>query len=152
MTSDVPDLPLEVTEKLDGSLIVIWFHHGRWNISTRGSFDSPQAQWAQEWCQHNVLQSSLRTNVTYLAEAVYPENRIVVNYPEQGLFLLSAYNRETGEEPMSHDTLDFAAAQAGFRRPKVFRHRLMNCLPSPRPCPCRPRALSCGSPMGFVSR
>ena len=43
----IPDLPFETTEKLDGSLIIIFHHRGRWRTATTGAFDSDQAVWAQ---------------------------------------------------------------------------------------------------------
>ena len=43
----IPDLPFEATEKIDGSLIILFHHEGRWRAVTRGAFDGPQALWAQ---------------------------------------------------------------------------------------------------------
>ncbi|MGL1080507.1 RNA ligase, partial [Vibrio parahaemolyticus] len=43
----IPDLPFIATEKLDGSLIIIFHHRGRWRTATKGAFASAQAQWAQ---------------------------------------------------------------------------------------------------------
>jgi RNA ligase len=44
---DVPDLPFEAFEKLDGSLIIAFHHAGSWRAATKGAFDSEQAVWAQ---------------------------------------------------------------------------------------------------------
>ena len=35
--------PHELTEKMDGSLGIIYCHEGKFDIATRGAFDSPQA-------------------------------------------------------------------------------------------------------------
>jgi RNA ligase len=95
-------LPFEVFEKLDGSLIIIHFHGGRWRAATKGAFDSSQALWAEaRLAQQNL--SALQPGTTYLAEATYPENRIVIAYAEPAL--LAAYD-ETGLE------LETAALQA----------------------------------------
>ena len=88
---DIPALPFEVFTKLDGSLIVLWHHGWKWNASTKGSFRSDQAKWAQAYIDGRDL-SALTPGVTYLAEFVGPTNRIVVRYPEDGLSLLAAYD------------------------------------------------------------
>lgn len=108
----LPDLPFETTEKLDGSLVIIFHHSGRWRTATKGAFDSSQAVWAQERLDRLDL-SALTPGTTYLAEAVYPENRIVVHYREAALVMLAAY-AETGEE-LSLQALAETAAKLGWR-------------------------------------
>jgi RNA ligase len=110
-----PDLPFETFEKLDGSLIIIFHHNGRWRAATKGSFQSEQALWAQERLDNAKLHR-LVAGTTYLAEAIYPENRIVVFYDQPALVLLGAY-AEDGSE-LSYDQilevgglLDWRAAQ-----------------------------------------
>jgi RNA ligase len=88
---EVPDLPFEAFEKLDGSLIIAFHHAGRWRAATKGAFDSDQALWAQARLNAADL-SALEPGSTYLFEAVYPENRIVVHYPEPALVMLAAYD------------------------------------------------------------
>lgn len=107
----LPDLPFETFEKMDGSLIILFHYQGEWRTATRGSFQSEQAQWARIYIQRLDL-SALDKDVTYLAEAIYPMNRIVVHYSVEGLFLLAAYRRD-GEE-MSYDALCEVSARAGF--------------------------------------
>lgn len=91
-----PPEPFEVYEKLDGSLVILFHDGGRWRVATKGSFDSQQAQWASEWLAPRNL-SALTPGTTYLFEAIYPENRIVVRYQDSGLILLGGYD-ETGHE------------------------------------------------------
>lgn len=93
---DVPDVPFEAFEKLDGSLIIVFHHGGRWQAATKGAFDSEQAVWAQERLDSADL-SSLVPGTTYLLEAVYPENRIVVRYEEPALVMLAAYDIQGAE-------------------------------------------------------
>jgi RNA ligase len=57
---------------------------------------------------------------TYLAEIVYPENRIVVKYGYSGLVLLGAYLTGIGQEYYLRD-LD-AFTQIGFLRPEIFKY------------------------------
>ena len=103
----IPDLPFSTTEKLDGSLIIIFHHRGRWRTATKGSFTSAQAIWAQERLAGMDL-SRLAPGTTYLAEATYPENKVVVFYPETRLRMLSAYGPDGAEIPFE------ALAATGF--------------------------------------
>ena len=111
----LPDEPFEAFEKVDGSLIILFHHAGRWHATTRGAFGTEQALWAQDWMAGFDL-APLDRGHTYLAEAVYPANRIVVPYAEQGLVLLSAYD-DAGMELASCDLQDIAD-RLGWRMAK----------------------------------
>jgi RNA ligase len=79
------DEPVVVTDKLDGSLGILYhggplFGHA---IATRGSFTSDQAVHATKiWRDRYNDEFSYRMNprLTYLFEIIYPANRIVVDY------------------------------------------------------------------------
>jgi len=86
-----PNLPFEAYEKLDGSLIIVFYYGGRWRTATKGSFHSDQAQWAQKELEAKGLIKYFAPGVTYLFEAIYDTNRIVVRYDYQGLVALGAY-------------------------------------------------------------
>jgi RNA ligase len=87
-----------VMEKVDGSLIICFHHDGRWRAATRGSFTSGQAQWAQGQLDALPALAGVEPRWTLLFEAVYPENRIVVDYRGRAsLFLLAMRDRTTGE-------------------------------------------------------
>jgi RNA ligase len=69
-----------------------------WHIATRGSFTSEQAIKGKEMLD-KLNKTALIPGHTYLAEIIYPENRIVVDYGnEEKLVVLGAYNNETGKE------------------------------------------------------
>ena len=109
---DVPDLPFEAYEKLDGSLIIAFHHAGRWRAVTKGAFGSEQAVWAQIRLDAADL-SALVPGTTYLFEAVYPENRIVVRYPDPALVMLAAYDR-AGRE-LTYDEVLATCQALGWR-------------------------------------
>lgn len=113
----IPALPFEAFEKLDGSLIIIHFHSGQWRAVTKSAFDSPQAIWAGARLAGQDL-SVLIPGATYLAEAVYPENRIVIAYAEPALVLLAAY-REDGTEV---ETTELQALAIALKWPVAKRH------------------------------
>jgi len=97
----IPNEPFEVYEKMDGSLGILYWLNGKAYIATRGSFDSEQAQKANEILHSSYAHtlSRLDKNLTYLFEIIYPENRIVVDYgKEEKLVLLAIIDTKTGEE------------------------------------------------------
>ena len=109
---EVPDLPFEAFEKVDGSLIIVFHHGGRWRAATKGAFESEQALWAQKVLDAADL-SVLIPGSTYLFEAIYPENRIVVRYAESALILLSAFDA-AGRE-LHYDEVLATAGALGWR-------------------------------------
>jgi len=114
----LPDLPFETFEKLDGSLIIMFHHKGEWRCATKGSLASEQAKWAAAWILRYDL-SCLDTETTYLAEAIYPENRIVVHYQHTGLVLLAAYRADGSE--ISYDELTSLGDRLGWNTAKRYQ-------------------------------
>ncbi|MGW0367153.1 RNA ligase [Streptomyces sp. NPDC002990] len=97
----LPDEPFEVYEKVDGSLAVVFHYAGRWRVASKGSFTSTQATWAQRRLDGRDT-AALRPGVTYLAEILYPQNRIVVDYGERrDLVLLAAFGPDGTEVPLA---------------------------------------------------
>jgi RNA ligase len=91
--------PFTVTEKLDGSLGVLYPSDGGWSIATRGSFKSVQAQRATRLLRERYSDFVPRAGVTYLFEIIFPENRVVVNYGDrEELVLLAMIDTETGRD------------------------------------------------------
>ena len=105
-----PDEPFEVTEKMDGSLGILYWAGGEPFIASRGSFTSEQAQRGTAILRRILPPDAyyrLKRRATYLFEIVYPENRIVVDYGgREDLVLLAVINNETGEDlrqPAPHE-------------------------------------------------
>lgn len=73
-------LPSEVTEKVDGSLLILFHFQGQWLAATRGSFVSEQSVRGLEIFRAKHGDVVLRPDLTYLFEVIYPANRIVVDY------------------------------------------------------------------------
>ncbi|MFG3041000.1 RNA ligase [Streptomyces sp. NPDC048330] len=97
----LPDEPFEVYDKVDGSLGVVFHYDDRWHAASKGSFTSEQAAWAQRRLDAADT-SGLTPGVTYLAEILYPRNRIVVNYGDRrDLVLLAAFGPDGTELPLA---------------------------------------------------
>lgn len=84
-------------EKIDGSCIVSYIHQNKVKLATLGSFNSDQAQYAQQLMNDN-LEFLIRNTpqYTHIFEVVYPENRIVVEYPEPYFYYLGSRSVSTG--------------------------------------------------------
>jgi len=110
---------VEVLEKCDGSLGILYRRDGELKISTRGSLKSEQAIWATEFLKKYDL-TGLPNELTLMFEIIYPQNRIVVDYRDrEDLVLLGVRNRVTGEDWFS-DRVRELATSFGFSSPKVF--------------------------------
>ena len=96
-------LESEVTEKMDGSLIIAFWFEGGWRLCTRGSFTSEQSELAREIYNQKYAHVHLDASLTYLFELIHPANRIVVDYGgRKDLVLLGMIETATGiERPMS---------------------------------------------------
>ena len=92
------DAPVQVTDKLDGSLGVLHpLPSGGWAVATRGSFASDQAVHATHVLASRYPGFEPPAGVTVLVEILYPGNRIVVDYgATDDLHLLGAVEIATG--------------------------------------------------------
>lgn len=93
------DEPAIVSDKMDGSLGILYKgRDGKLYIATRGSFTSDQAIKATEILRTKYADFNPLSNITYLFEIIYPENRIVCDYSGMNdLVLLGAVDIHTGE-------------------------------------------------------
>lgn len=109
----IPSDYFVVTEKMDGSLGILYSDGVRPCIATRGSFISEQA----------IKGSTMvpfgggvywDPDFTYLFEIIYPQNRIVVDYGlREELVLLTVIRTETGEE-LSYEDVYFIGRRNGL--------------------------------------
>lgn len=102
--NDVPN----IYEKLDGSLIILFYYQEQWEVASRGSFSSEQAEMARVMLpDYQADLDRLDPNYTYLFEIIYPNNRIVVDYGNsRRLVLLAAVHTQTGVE-LEHTVVDW---------------------------------------------
>lgn len=99
MDIPIPEGDPVVTDKMDGSLGIIYTHDDYTGVATRGSFTSDQATWATAFLHKHFPDFTQPEGVTTLVEIIYPENRIVVDYDGMdGLVLLGAIRNETGAD------------------------------------------------------
>lgn len=123
-------LPVRIANKEDGSLgIVFWDkYRSMLRVSTRGSLDSEQAEWATAWFNRPVTSSAELTasfmfmrhiqqaDYTYQCEVIYQNNRIVLDYAGfEGLIGLARVSKVTGLPDY-----DLSALPASWPRASTF--------------------------------
>lgn len=108
-----PAAEVIVTDKVDGSLGILYPTLTGHAIATRGSFTSEQAEHATKlWHERYADTWQPKDTLTYLFEIVYPANRIVIDYGELDmLVLLGAVETGTGNTFHPRD-LDWPGAVA----------------------------------------
>jgi T4 RnlA family RNA ligase len=100
--SYVPDIDwvsATIQEKLDGSLIKLWYYKEKWHISSNGEIDARNAHissalltdvrqvnlydlFMEAWGKTSRQFKSLDTRYTYMFELTSPHNRVVVRHDE----------------------------------------------------------------------
>jgi RNA ligase len=109
-----------ITEKIDGSLGILYRLNNEYRIATRGAFESEQALWGTQYLNSHFDLTGLESNLTLLFEIVYPANHIVVHYGDrEDLVLIGARNRFTGET-LPIPALKELSAHFGFNLASVY--------------------------------
>ena len=113
---------VSVTEKLDGSLGILYRHNGENRIATRGSFDGEQATAGTQmlWNANHRL-TEFPDEWTLLFEIIYPGNRIVVDYGDRSELVLLAARHHWRGDYTSFSTLSTRARYYGFGLPRAYQ-------------------------------
>jgi len=111
---------VEITEKVDGSLGIGFYHGGQWQICTRGSFESEQAVWATKFLRENYDLCGVQTEITLLFEIIYPDNRIVVDYGDREDLVLLGIRNTKGKADWWFTAVKHFANCYGFKTPPVY--------------------------------
>jgi len=103
-----------VYEKVDGSLVKLYFHNGEWCVGTRGTAFAESENYTGEYFKDLIAKAfgfdfvynlnyslqlmDLPKNLTFIFEYTSPNNRIVTPYKEDKMYLLGCRDTLTGEE------------------------------------------------------
>lgn len=118
--SEIWTKPFIAYEKLDGSMLLRFrLPNGKWEVATRGSFESEQSEKGREIWKNKYKEVELDWRYSYVFELLYKSNRIVVDYGNiEDIILLMVINNETGNELTYNEITDL---NLPFQRPKVYR-------------------------------
>lgn len=109
----VPQIDWEtatVQEKVDGSLMKLWYDRSAWHLSTNGTIDAFAARlgdfnmtFGDYFVECLAISfedfvSMLDQNYCYMFEMVGPKNRVVIDYDKPMLFALAQRNMKTMQE------------------------------------------------------
>lgn len=95
-----------VKEKVDGSLIKVWWYNNEWHVSTNGTIDARKAPTSVEgksfydifmcallrYGNPAIFFDALDIDYTYMFELVSPETRVTIEYSKPALYYLGARN------------------------------------------------------------
>jgi RNA ligase len=133
MEENLPkDTPPICTQKLDGSMGVLYTWDDKLWVATRGSFASEQAIWATNWVRQNLNYKLYPADSTPVFEIIYHENRIVVDYDFEGLVLLGIIHNATGKEYDFYEVRGWALQWAA-QVVETFDKTLAECVAEDNP-------------------
>jgi RNA ligase len=106
-----PTSEFDVYEKMDGSLIIVFWYDGGWLVASRGSFTSEQAVAASK-IFFDKLEHNFSIGITYLFEFTANWNRIVVDYGDEDNLTLLGAIRTNDEIEATYEQLEMIAKGA----------------------------------------
>jgi RNA ligase len=120
----LPNEAFSVTEKMDGSLGILYRSNGELRLATRGSFSSPEAMRGTQLLQK--FTQKIPDAWTLLFEIIIPgQGAHIVRYTQETLVLLGGFDRLTGEE-LPWVQLTSWAQQVGYQTPKEFTFKTID--------------------------
>lgn len=117
------EMSFEITEKLDGSMVALWFYDGEWRASTPGSLESDQAKYAKEVLFPRYDLFALPTDLTYVCELITPWDGVnkVVKYGERDeLVVLCAFETAWDQIEVPRTRLRGLVEKAGLSLVKTL--------------------------------
>ncbi|MBI5064999.1 hypothetical protein HZA97_02075 [Candidatus Woesearchaeota archaeon] len=113
----------EIHEKVDGSLICVFWSGTEWEVTTRGSFYPTEIKKGVDFSalfkKHFSSFDKLEKKYCYMFEIVSKENRIVTWYDYEAIYLLGARDLHTLKE-ISQKELDKIAKKLSVKRPLKY--------------------------------
>lgn len=118
------------SEKIDGSIMSVWYARGEWHLSTNGTIDAFKAELGGVGPYKNfgelfesVLPLSTFANYNkhrcWTFELVSPYNKVVIDYPETKVYLLSVRDMDSLEE-LYFDAVEMIADANGIAVPERY--------------------------------
>ncbi|MHA1659944.1 MAG: hypothetical protein ACTSUT_12590 [Promethearchaeota archaeon] len=119
----------EIQEKLDGSLICVFWSGKNWEVTTRGSFypNEHTLNFSELFKKRFDSFTKLNKNICYIFELITKHNRIIKWYKTEGVYLIGARNIDSLKE-LSQKELDLIAKDLNVSRPLKYKaNNLSQC-------------------------
>lgn len=113
---------VKLIEKLDGSLICVFYYQDKWHITTRGSFypnPSSDIDYSELFKQQFNNFNRLNKGLCYMFELITKQNRIITWYDYETVYLIGARNLSDLTE-LNQDELNIEANSIKVKRPKIY--------------------------------
>lgn len=96
----------ELSDKMDGSMIIVFHDGDAWRAITRFCWENPQTKYANAWLE--MYDHFLYPENTYMFELIAPWNRLVIPYEKAEMILLGIVNTASGEDSSYAQVTDYA--------------------------------------------
>jgi hypothetical protein len=117
-------------EKVDGSLIQVFFYNDVWCMATRGTINGTgnvgfynltfRQLFDRVVSQYPKFYRGLNPNISYTFEIVSLENRIVTLYEDDALYLIAARNKMESWRELSNDEILYESVRLGIPMPARY--------------------------------
>ncbi len=119
------------SEKIDGSIMSVWYARGKWHLSTNGTIDAFKAP-LNGVCPYKTFGELFESvlplstfvgnryeNICWTFELVSPYNKVVIDYPKTKVYLLSVRFMDTLKE-LDYDQISTYAAKLRVSYPQFY--------------------------------
>ncbi len=119
------DTPVEIVEKVDGSMVSLIDHGGQFEFCCKGNFDTPQSRRAAQIAARLPIGKLQTDRYFHVFEVIYPENRFpkglsVVNYGDREDLVLTAMRDRLTNLMLPYSEVIAEAQRVGLSHPRVF--------------------------------
>lgn len=127
-------LKYDVTEKLDGSLVIISWYEGDLLITSSGSSTNGYIDAFTKWLKENLTDSNMEVlkdlakEYTLMFEYVGPSNRIVVSYKKTRIVFHGMVETDTAHNVVDRGVLESVARSIGVDIAKKFDYTLEDLI------------------------
>ena len=119
------------SEKIDGSIMSVWYARGKWHLSSNGTIDAFKAEINNPASPYKTFGELFEAvcplsnfehynkKMCWTFELVSPFTRVVIDYPEPALYLLSIRDMRTLLE-LYPEAVEIIGDACGFETPKHY--------------------------------
>lgn len=130
---------ISVSEKIDGSLIKLYYWNDKWNVATNSGIDAVDSNLSNNAVYKNFYElfmaalpstfsfDNLNKAYTYVFELVSPFNKVVISYDRPKLYLLMVRDNESLKE-VNYNFSDIEKPEIYFVRTEEDCRRLIQRL------------------------